>query len=161
MKIFFTDIIEAAERVGNWWFFGCVCEVRFPTVKNIHATFPLSIDGTRSTFLKLRLLLMSFALILTLKQKTAFKYFLEGFPRLFKQPGTVDKVRPTDSGTARHGQPWSIPLGAQAFSWWGVAQCFPASHWTLPLGTPAPGAAFSLSGPVLLLPFGLLEWSII
>ena len=60
---------------------------------------------------------MPFALILTLKQKTAFKHFLEGFLKLFKQPGTVDKVSATESGTAHHGQPWSISLGAQAFRW--------------------------------------------
>ena len=33
MKIFFTDTIEVAELAGNWLFFGCVREVRFPTVK--------------------------------------------------------------------------------------------------------------------------------
>lgn len=33
MKIFFTDTVEVAELAGNWWFFGCVREVRFPTVK--------------------------------------------------------------------------------------------------------------------------------
>lgn len=29
-------------------------------------------------------------------------------------------------------------MGSQVFSWWGVAQCFLFSHWTLPLWTPAP-----------------------
>lgn len=46
-----------------------------------------------------------FALILILKCKIAFKRFLKGFLKLFKQPETVDKVSPTDS------------LGALTFFW--------------------------------------------
>lgn len=47
----------------------------------------------------------SFALILAPKLKIAFKCSL----KLFKQPGTVDKVSPSESGTPQHGKPWNIP----------------------------------------------------
>lgn len=48
---------------------------------------------------------MSFALVLTPKLKIAFKCSLS----LFKEPGTVDRVSPSDSGTPQHGKPWNIP----------------------------------------------------
>lgn len=49
--------------------------------------------------------------------------------------------------------------GHKAFCWWGVAQCFLASHLTLPLCTLVPEAGFPLSGLALLWSFGLLEQS--